>query len=89
MDTNTASTIETQDHVVNYYEIVLHASGDRILARLRYQMGNEMHESQLYTVSEINCVRIAWLRGELLGSFGMHKLAPDALFQLIHAQGGY
>ena len=70
--------------IVNYLEIVIKVYHDEPVARLRYTLNNEVHESALYSLQEINNVLVLWRMNELQGSFAFgHTLAKDFQFQIV------
>lgn len=69
--------------MINYYEIVVKIYHDEPVARLRYYYGNEIIESNLFSIPEINNVLVLWRANELQGGFGIHQLSENALFQIV------
>lgn len=69
---------------VNYIEIVISTYHGDINARIRYTINNQLHESALYSLREINNIIVLWRMGELSGSFAIgHTLVKDFQFQLV------
>lgn len=68
---------------IQYYEIVIKQYHNEPIARLRYHYGNEIIESNLYSIPEINNILALWRMGKLQGSFGVQPLAENALFQIV------
>lgn len=69
--------------MVKYYEIVIKQYHTDLVARIRYSLGDELIESQLYSIPEINNILQLWRMNELCGSFGLHQLAQNAQFQIV------
>ena len=71
---------------IEYYEIVIKQYHNDIVARIRYSLGDYVHESALYSVPEINNILALWRMGELCGSFGIgDTLSPNATFQMVQS----
>ncbi len=69
---------------VNYFEVVLSAYHDDVVARIRFTADGAVHESALYSIPEINNIITLWRMGELLGSFAMgYNLASNYSFQMV------
>lgn len=68
---------------IQYYEIVIKQYHNEPVARLRYYFQNEIIESTLQSIPEVNNVLALWRMGKLIGSFGIHPLAENALFQIV------
>lgn len=69
---------------VNYYEIVIKTYHNDIVARIRFTADNEVHETALYSLPEINNILTLWRMAELQGSFAIgYKLADNANFQFV------
>ena len=72
--------------ILKHYEIILKRYHNETVARVAYTCNGEFHESQLYSISEINNIIRLWQMGELSGSFGINTiLTKDASFQIIDA----
>lgn len=70
--------------IVNYLEIVIKVYHGEPWACLRYTLNNEVHESALYSLQEINNIIALWRMGKLQGSFTTgHELAKDFQFQIV------
>lgn len=70
--------------IVNYLEIVITVYHGEPCARLRYVLNNEVHESALYSLQEINNVLVLWRMNELQGAFAIgHTLAKNFQFQIV------
>ena len=67
--------------VITYFEIELSKYHDDICARIQYlnPKTQEIEQSALYSVNEINNIVTLWKEDELLGGFGIGTvLAKDA-----------
>jgi hypothetical protein len=73
---------------VTNYEVVITTYHSIIVARIRYAPdgSDEVFESVLYSIAEINNILTLWRMDRLFGSFGIgHKLAANATFQLMES----
>lgn len=71
---------------VTYYEIVIKTYHGEPVGRIRFSAGcmNNIEESALYSIPELNNILTIWRAGDSLGSFGIdYTLSPDATFQLV------
>ena len=71
--------------IINYYEIAVKKYHDGIRCRVRYYKGDDIIESSLHSIPEINNILALWRMGKLQGSFAIGDvLAENALFQIVH-----
>ena len=69
---------------ISYFEVVLSAYHDDVVARIRFTADGAVHESALYSIPAINNIITLWRMGELCGSFAMgYNLASNYSFQMV------
>lgn len=69
---------------INYYEIVVKLVDGKLVGRLRFQSCDTVHESDLYTIPELNEVIVNWRHNQLNGSFAAgYTLAADHAYNLV------